>query len=186
MHPHMRQVPNVLTVARLCALPFAVLTYVLSMPGAAWLTALIVLAAALSDVGDGLVARRWHAESEFGKWADPLVDRVFFFTLVAMLWYCTVLPWWAALPLLIRDGIIIALASPTRLYTHQGPQISRWGKAANVLLVAAVECFILDLRALGWAFLLVGGTLYVGTGLLYGGRAVAWAMRARHKGGAAA
>jgi cardiolipin synthase (CMP-forming) len=177
----MRPVPNILSVARLCALPFAVWTYALSAPTAAWDTGFIVLFAALSDVADGLIARRYHVQSEFGRWVDPIVDRVFFFTLVSMLWYFGTLPWWAVLPLLVRDGIIIVLAFPTRLYTHQGPQISRWGKAANLVLVAALEWFIIDLRLLGWGFLAVGGVLYVGTGLLYGYRAVIWASGTRKK-----
>ncbi len=188
MHRLMRPVPNVLTVARLCALPFAVWTYTLAEPRAAWATGFIVLFAALTDVADGLIARRYQVQSEFGRWVDPIVDRVFFFTLVAMLWGFGVLPWWAALPLMVRDGVILGLAFPTRLYTHQGPQISRWGKAANLVLVAALEWFIIDLRPLAWAFLAVGATLYVGTGLLYGYRAVTWAVaareesRARHRG----
>ena len=182
MHRLMRPVPNVLTVARLCALPFAVWTYARAAPGAAWATGFIVLFAALSDVADGLVARAYQVQSEFGRWVDPIVDRVFFFTLVAMLWGFGTLPWWAVVPLLVRDGIILVLAFPTRLYTKQGPQISPWGKAANLVLVAALEWFIIDLRPLGWIFLAVGVVLYVGTGLLYGYRAVVWATRARGRG----
>ena len=130
MQRYMRHVPNILTVARLAALPFAVWTYGLFAPGAAWTTAWIVLFAALSDVADGLIARRYHVQSEFGRWVDPIVDRLFFFTLVAMLWYFHTLPWWAVLPLLVRDGIILLLAIPTRRYTEQGPQISRWRRTA--------------------------------------------------------
>ncbi len=83
------------------------------------------------------------------------------------------------MPLLVRDGIILALVFPTRRYTEQGPQISRWGKAANLVLVCALQWFIIDLRAFGWAFFAVGASLYVGTGLLYGYRAVAWADAGR-------
>ena len=108
----MRHVPNILTVARLLALPFVVWTYALYAPGAAWTTAWIVLFAALSDVADGLIARKYDVQSEFGRWVDPIVDRLFFFTLVAMLWYFGTLPWWAVVPLLLRDGIILALDRP--------------------------------------------------------------------------
>jgi len=183
MHRFMRHVPNILTVARLIALPFIVWTYGLDVPGAAWTTAWIVLFAALSDVADGLIARRFDVQSEFGRWVDPLADRVFFFTIVAMLWYYGTLPWWAVLPLLIRDGIILGLAIPTRTYTDVGPQISRWGKAGNLILISALQWFIIDLRAIGWAFFAVGATLYVASGLLYGYRAIVWVRRARGRVG---
>ena len=175
----MRPVPNILTVARLVALPFIVWTYAVYAPGAAWATAWIVLFAALSDVADGLIARRFDVQSEFGRWVDPIVDRLFFFTLVAMLWYFGTLPWWAVVPLLLRDGIILILVVPTRRYTEQGPQISRWGKASNFILICAIQWFIIDLRGIGWAFFAVGATLYVASGLLYLYRAVEFVRRAR-------
>ena len=182
----MRHVPNVLTVARLLALPFIVWTYALYAPGAAWTTAWIVLFAALSDVADGLIARKYHVQSEFGRWVDPTVDRLFFFTLVAMLWYFGTLPWWAVLPLLIRDGIILALIIPSLHFTHEGPQISRWGKASNLILICAIQWFIIDLRVVAWSFFAVGATMYVASGLLYGYKAIDWLRHARGGGGAAA
>jgi CDP-diacylglycerol--glycerol-3-phosphate 3-phosphatidyltransferase len=178
-----RHLPNILTVARAAALPFIVWTYALSHEGAAWTTAWIVLFAALSDVADGLIARRFDVQSEFGRWVDPIVDRVFFFVLVAMLWFFGTLPWWAVVPLLVRDGIILALAGPMRRYTDQGPQVSRWGKAGNFVLICAIQWFIIDVRVVGWAFWAVGATLYVAVGLLYGYRALAWASGERHGAG---
>jgi cardiolipin synthase len=178
-----RHLPNILTIARAVSLPFVVWTYALYHSGPAWTTAWIVLFAALSDVADGLIARRYHVQSEFGRWVDPIVDRLFFFTLVAMLWYFGTLPWWAVLPLLIRDGIILALAVPMRRFTDQGPQISRWGKAGNFILICAIQWFIIDVRVAGWGFLAVGGTLYVAAGLLYGYRAILWVVRRRGQAG---
>ena len=127
-----RYVPNVLTVLRLCALPVIVYLYSLDVPGSSWTTAIVILIAALSDVADGLIARKYHVQSEFGRWVDPIVDRAFFFTIVAMLWYFGTLPWLAVVPLLIRDGLILVLAIPTRVYTTKGPEITRWGKASQL------------------------------------------------------
>lgn len=177
MHRSLRHVPNVLTVARLCALPVIVWSYGLHAPAACWTTAWIVLVAGLSDVADGNIARRLGAQSEFGRWVDPVVDRLFFFTVVEMLWYFGVLPWWAALPLLVRDGVILLLALPMRQFTEAKPEVSRLGKAANFVLICALEWFIIDARAAGWAFLAVGGSLYVASGLLYGYRALTWGRR---------
>jgi len=100
-----------------------------------------------------------------------------------MLWYFGTLPWWAVVPLLLRDGIILALVGPSLRFSRQGPQISRWGKASNFILICAIQWFIIDLRVIGWSFFAVGATLYVASGLLYGYRAIVWVRAARAGGG---
>lgn len=181
-----RYVPNALTVLRLCALPVIVYLYSLDVPGSSWTTATVILIAALSDVADGLIARKYRVQSEFGRWVDPIVDRAFFFTIVAMLWYFGTLPWLAVVPLLVRDGIILLLAIPTRVYTSKGPEISRWGKASNFILICALQWFIVEMRVLGWAFFAVGGTLYIASGLWYGYKVLAYLRKARPGDDAAA
>ena len=176
--------PNLLTVARLCSLPLIVWTYGLYAPDAAWPTAAIVLIAALSDVADGLMARRLHVTSRFGRWADPIVDRVFFFTIIATLWYYGTLPWIAVLPLLIRDALMLALAVPLNRRTAAEPRPSLLGKAANFILICALQWFIIDVRGIGWAFFLVGATLYVVTGLQYGYQAISSVRTTRESGSA--
>jgi CDP-diacylglycerol--glycerol-3-phosphate 3-phosphatidyltransferase len=180
----LRHVPNLLTVLRLCALPLIVYLYSLDVPGSSWTTATVILIAALSDVADGYIARTYHVQSEFGRWVDPIVDRAFFFTIVAMLWYFGTLPWLAVVPLLVRDGLILVLAIPTRVYTTKGPEISRWGKASNFILICALQWFIVDIRTLGWAFFAVGATLYIASGLWYGYKVLVY-LRTRPGAGSA-
>ncbi len=175
-------VPNALTVLRLCALPAIVYLYSLDVPGSSWTTATVILIAALSDVADGYIARHYQVQSEFGRWVDPIVDRVFFFTIMAMLWYFGTLPWLAVVPLLVRDGLILLLAIPTRVYTTKGPEITRWGKASNLILICALQWFVVDIRVLGWAFFAVGATLYIASGLWYGHKVLVY-LRAGSGGG---
>lgn len=179
MNPVVQNIPNAITVLRVLLLPLIVGLYARDAPGASFATAWVVLFAALSDVADGILARRMGVQSEFGRWVDPVVDRVFFLTLLAMLWYFGALPWWAVVPLLVRDGIMLVLAGPVRKFTDQGPQVSRWGRGANLVLICAIQWFIIDLRTLGWAFYAVGATLYIGSALLYLARAIAILRRIR-------
>ncbi len=166
MNPVVRNIPNVMTLARLLLLPLIVWLYAEAQPDAAWGAAWVVLFAALSDVVDGILARRLQVQSEFGRWVDPLVDRIFFFCLLGMLLYFDTLPWLVVVPLLVRDGLILLLALPARRYS-EGPQISRWGKLANFILMGGILWFMIDVRLMGWLWVLVGGSLYVGSGLLY-------------------
>jgi CDP-diacylglycerol--glycerol-3-phosphate 3-phosphatidyltransferase len=179
MNPVVKNIPNALTVLRVLLLPVIVYLYGQDVPGASYAAAWVVLFAALSDIADGILARRLGAQTEFGRWVDPVVDRVFFFSLLAMLWYYDTLPTWAVLPLLLRDGVILLLAIPVRKYTDQGPAVSRWGRGANLALICAIQWFIIDLRDIGWAFYAVGATLYIGSALLYLVRGIAILRRMR-------
>jgi len=66
-----------------------------------------------------------------------------------------------------------------RKYTDQAPQVSRWGRGANLALICAIQWFIIDLRGIGWAFYAVGATLYLGSALLYLVRGIAILRRMR-------
>jgi len=162
-----RNIPNALTLLRVLLLPLIVYLYGQDAPDASYAAAWVVLFAALSDIADGILARRLEAQSEFGRWVDPIVDRVFFFSLLAMLWYYDTLPLWAVLPLFLRDGIMLVLAIPVRKFTDQAPQVSRWGRGANLVLICAIQWFIIDLSTIGWVFFAVGATLYLGSAVLY-------------------
>ena len=44
--------------------------------GYSWPAAIVFAVAGVTDQVDGFLARRWHVESQFGKIADPLADRL--------------------------------------------------------------------------------------------------------------
>lgn len=179
MNAVVRNIPNALTLLRVLLLPVIWWLYARDVPDASYAAAWVVLFAALSDLADGIVARRLNAQTEFGRWVDPLVDRVFFFTLLAMLWYYDTLPWLAVVPLLIRDGVMVVAAIPVRRHTDEQPRVSRWGRAANFVLICAIQWFIIDARSLGWIFYVVGAVLYIGVAFLYLARVMTILRRMR-------
>jgi CDP-diacylglycerol--glycerol-3-phosphate 3-phosphatidyltransferase len=71
-----RAIPNALTLLRLLALPvLAVMLVRADGPTAPWAGLLFGVVAA-TDLADGYLARRWGAESRFGRIVDPLADRL--------------------------------------------------------------------------------------------------------------
>ena len=71
-----RHIPNILTVARLVLSPIFLGVFLLDS-AAGRVAALVVVALfELTDYIDGVLARRWKVESEFGKWVDPVADKV--------------------------------------------------------------------------------------------------------------
>ena len=101
------QLPNALTILRLLVVPvFVVLLYRADGEGSYALAGLFA-AAALTDQIDGFLARRWHVESEFGRFADPLADRLMIDAAVLLLCLDGRLPWLALVIVLARDAILI-------------------------------------------------------------------------------
>jgi cardiolipin synthase len=160
-------IPNAITIARLCALPVFLWVYSLRAPEASWPAAIIVLVLALSDVLDGWLARRYQWQSDLGRVLDPVADRVLFLFLVGALLLFGVLPWWAVVPLIVRDGLMLAGAALMLIHDHEKPSIMRGGKLANFTLVCGIEFLIVDWHGLGWVTYGIGGTLYVITGFRY-------------------
>src|SRR5919198_1232538 len=129
-------IPNALTIARLILIPVFVVLVLTADGGHSWAAAIVFGAAAVTDQVDGWLARRWRVESEFGKVADPLADRLMIDTAVLLLWHAGRLPW-VALIIPARD---IALLAGYRLVVERGYElaVNLAGKAATWLLYAAL------------------------------------------------
>ena len=162
-----RYVPNALTVFRLLCLPVFFWLYSLQGPGFAWKAALLMWVAAWSDLADGYIARKYHAESEFGRILDPVVDRAFFLTVFAAYITFGTMPWWAAAPVLARD-VLLGLAGLILLGTvRETPQVMKIGKYANFVLAWSVGFFMIAVRPVAWVLYVAGAALYVYSGFLY-------------------
>ena len=93
------------------------------------------------------------------------------------------LPWWAAVPLIVRDGLLLIGAAVIWHERGEPPlEIERLGRLANFVLICGIEWFILDLRLIGWVTFSVGAALYLATGAAYFARGLR-ETRARRGGG---
>ena len=130
------QLPNALTVLRLLLIPVFVVLVVTSDGGHSWPAAIVFAVAGVTDQVDGYLARRWHVESEFGKIADPLADRLMIDAAVILLWNAGRLPW-VALAIPLRDVLLLAGYKPAvaRGYTFE---VNFLGKLATWLLYASL------------------------------------------------
>jgi CDP-diacylglycerol--glycerol-3-phosphate 3-phosphatidyltransferase len=154
------QLPNALTILRLLAVPvFVVLLYRTDGEGSYALAGLFA-AAALTDQVDGYLARRWHVESEFGKLADPLADRLMIDAAVLLLCVDGRLPWVALAIVLGRDALLIGGFG---LVKDRGYDfsVSTLGKASTWMLYAAIVGVIASDKGTEWPLWL----FWIGVGL---------------------
>src|SRR5438093_1618708 len=106
--PLRTKLPNALTIARFAMVPAFVVVYAQATNGHDWVAGTLFGIAGVTDQVDGWLARRWHVESEFGKYADPLADRLMIDAAVIMLVIADRLPWAALAVIVARDALLLA------------------------------------------------------------------------------
>jgi CDP-diacylglycerol--glycerol-3-phosphate 3-phosphatidyltransferase len=142
--------PNALTVLRIAVVPvFAVLLLEGGdLTGGSHETdrywaALVFVLAIITDLYDGMIARRTGQVTEFGKMADPIADKALIGTALVGLSILELLPWWVTVVILSRElGITILRFWVIR---HGVIAASRGGKAKTVLQSVAIGAYILPL-----------------------------------------
>ena len=69
--------PNMLTLSRIVAIPLVVACFWLDRGWAQWFSMALFVTAAVTDWFDGYFARRYHQISRFGRFLDPIADKLF-------------------------------------------------------------------------------------------------------------
>lgn len=167
------QLPNALTVLRLGLIPVFVVL-VLAADGARSIPAAVVFGlAGITDQVDGWLARRWHVESQFGKFVDPLADRLMIDAAVVLLWLGDRLPWPALAVILARDGILLA-GTPAAVHRGYEFSVSVLGKLATWILYAALVAVLITTEGTAWPLWLfwTGVGLALAAAVLYVTKAV--------------
>ncbi len=159
------KLPNALTIARLLVIPVFAVLILTSTGGHSWPAAILFALAGVTDQIDGYLARRWHVESEFGKIADPLADRLLIDVAVVLLWHTGQLPW-AAFLIPARD-IFLIVTTPVALRRGYKFEVNFLGKLATWVLYASLT-FVMVAEG-SWPLVLfwIGFGLAVASLLLY-------------------
>ena len=155
----LRALPNALTILRLGLIPVFVALMLADDP-ANWPAGIVFGVAGVTDQVDGYLARRWHVESQFGKVADPLADRLMIDAAAIMLLVDGRLPWYASAVILARDFLMVA---GYKLVVPRGYdfEVSRVGKLATWVLYASIGLVIVTDDGVDWPVWL----FWVGVGL---------------------
>jgi CDP-diacylglycerol--glycerol-3-phosphate 3-phosphatidyltransferase len=171
--PVLAKLPNAITIARFGLVPAFVVLLAKAHGGHDWTAGIVFGAAGISDQVDGWLARRWHVESQFGKYADPLADRLMIDAAVIMLFIADRLPWPALVVIVARDALLVA---GTKFVLPHGYEFSVnfLGKAATWVLYAGVAFVIVTREGTDWPLWVFwsGLGMAVAAAVLYG--ASAW------------
>lgn len=142
--------PNKLTTLRVILIPFFVF-FLLWQGGANRTFRMIALAifivASLTDLLDGKIARKYNMVTNFGKFMDPLADKLLVCSALICLIELGQLPAWMVIVIISREFII----SGFRLVASDNGVViaaSYWGKFKTTFQMFAVILLILDIAAL--------------------------------------
>jgi|KBSMisStaDraftv2_1062788.scaffolds.fasta_scaffold248067_2 cardiolipin synthase len=151
--------PNQITLLRLIFIPFVII----SVFDGDWAWALgLLIAAALSDALDGLLARTLHQQTMLGQYLDPIADKLLLSSLFLVLSFVKKIPWKYTVLVFSRDVCLVATSIV--LYATVGFRDFRpsiFGKINTACQIAAVFFVVLSqVLHTPWVMLLVKIFLY--------------------------
>lgn len=134
--------PNKITLFRVILIPvFLVVLYLDCIPGNKWIALGIFIVASLSDMVDGKLARKYGMVTDFGKFADPLADKLLVCSALIALIEFDRIPAWIVIIIIAREFII----SGFRLVAaDNGIVIAAgwWGKVKTAVTMVMI-CFLI-------------------------------------------
>ena len=139
-------IPNLITLARLLSVPILVWAIV---DGQMMLAFLLFIAAGVSDALDCFIAKRFGAETELGRFLDPLADKALLVGIYLALWSQQHLPNWLVLVVVWRDLLIVGGALLYQLLTHNLKMEPLLISKLNTLMQILLAAFVLGMSALG-------------------------------------
>ncbi len=137
---------NKLTLIRIVLVPiFLIFIAVKDIPYGSFIATFIFILASLTDKLDGYIARSRNQITNFGKFMDPLADKLLVTAALISLVEVHVVPSWAAVVIIAREFAVSGLRS---IAAAQGRVIaaSWWGKIKTVIQIIAIILLLLKIN----------------------------------------
>ncbi len=145
--------PNKLTVARILLVPFFVAALLIDFPLNNLVALALFGAASLTDMFDGKIARKHGLITDFGKFADPLADKILVISALLCFVQLGLCDCVAIIIVLFREFVVTSIRL---IAAAKGKVIAAnmWGKVKTVTQIVAIVCVlamqtVLDLGGLG-------------------------------------
>ncbi|MCM1251586.1 MAG: CDP-diacylglycerol--glycerol-3-phosphate 3-phosphatidyltransferase [Clostridium sp.] len=140
--------PNKLTLFRVLLIPFFVLFMLVDITDMdKWIALVIFIVASLTDLLDGKIARKYNLVTNFGKFMDPLADKLLVCSALICLVEMAKLPAWIVIIIIAREFII----SGFRLIAADNGVViaaSYWGKFKTTFQMVMICLLIADIEAI--------------------------------------
>lgn len=145
--------PNKLTILRVIMIPvFLVVLFLAPMPfNRYWATAIFIIAS-LTDFLDGYLARKWNMVSNFGKFMDPLADKLLVMAALVAMVQLGDLPSWVVILILAREFAITGFRT-LAMEANIVMAASWWGKIKTTVQMIMIIVLLLNFNFTGIALI---------------------------------
>ncbi len=165
--------PNAITVLRIGILP--VLFLVLLEPGETLSLAIAILfiLAALTDLLDGYVARRYNIVTRIGKLLDPIADKIIMSTAMVLLIPIGRIPAWVVALMIMRDFAVDGLRSMAAAEGHviEASDLGKYKTFCQIIAVSALiihyPIYGMDPASIGTVFIYIALAMSLWSGFDY-------------------
>ena len=137
--------PNKLTMFRVILIPFFIVFLLVPItPYDNWIALAIFIVASLTDLLDGKIARKYNLVTNFGKFMDPLADKLLVCSALICLIELNRIPSWMVIIIIAREFII----SGFRLVASDNGVViaaNYWGKFKTTFQMLMIIVLVLDI-----------------------------------------
>ena len=139
--------PNKITIFRVILIPvFLLFLYLNMIPGNKWIALAVFIIASLSDMVDGKIARKYNLVTDFGKFMDPLADKLLVSAAMIALIELGRIKAWIVIVIISREFIISGyrlIAADNGIVIAAG----WWGKVKTAVTMVTLCILIPDLAS---------------------------------------
>lgn len=151
--------PNKLTIFRIILVPIMVIIPFLNLEQKVYglpleflIIDLIFIIASITDKLDGYLARKNNQITNFGKFLDPLADKILVLAAMVMLVEMSKLPAWIPIIVLAREFMVSGYRLVAATEGGEVIAASKWGKLKTVTQMIAIILAFVDLNSFGKCF----------------------------------
>ena len=130
--------PNKLTMLRILMIPIFVVFALIQAQWAQYVALAIYIIACMTDMLDGKIARKYNLVTNFGKFADPIADKMLVMAALVILVASGRMPAWVCIVMLAREFII----SGFRLVAAGGGKVIAAGNLGKLKTVFQMACTV--------------------------------------------
>ena len=154
--------PNKLTMFRVVLIPVFIVVLMsglIAEPASRYIAVVIFCVASFTDYLDGHIARKYNLVTNFGKFMDPLADKLLVSAAMICMIELGILPAWVVIIIISREFIITGF----RLIAAEGGLViaaSWWGKIKTVTQMAMIILMLLGVNKVIGTILVVLATIF--------------------------
>ena len=150
--------PNKLSVARVLCIPAIVTLLHFPDPACRYLAAALFIIGCLTDFLDGRIARKQNLVTDFGKFIDPVADKLLVLTTLIMLIHLGKMPAWIVIVILCRELAVdgLRLVAVTKGQVIAAGKLGKWKTACQMVLISAILILNLSVYS-SWPIAVLAG-----------------------------